>query len=157
MSSPYKRKAELTQSALFSNHYYSELYTVLKICKFIFPLPNSPISNGQSFCIELKLHFKFSSAIWQKHTLKFSTVISALYSSKYQLCRPYTFLFVREPNSLIQVPRPDTACDGLVGLAVRPEDGGDFAPVVVIQVDTIQVLDRSQNRVSLLSFLTFLP
>jgi hypothetical protein len=78
--------------------------------------------------------------------VKFSTIISALYSSKYQFCRPYTFLFVCEPLPLIQVPRPDTACDGLVGLAVSPEDGGNFAPVVVIQVDTIQVLDRSQNR-----------
>ncbi len=72
---------------------------------------------------------------------------------------------VREPVPFIQVPGPDTACDGLVGLAVSPEDGGDFAPVVVIQVDTIQVLDRSQNiyilwttdRSLTLSSLTVLP
>ncbi len=89
--------------------------------------------------------------------VKFSTINSALYSSKYQFCRPYAFLFVREPVPLIQVFGPDTACDGLVGLTVRPEDGGDFAPIIVVQVDTIQVLDRSQNRVSLLSFLTVLP
>ncbi len=70
---------------------------------------------------------------------------SALESKKYQVYRPWSTFLVREPVSLIQVPGPDTACDGLVGLTVRPEDGGDFAPVVVILVDTIQVLDRSQN------------
>jgi hypothetical protein len=67
-------------------------------------------------------------------------------SKKYQLYRPWSTFLVREPVPLIQVPGPDTACDGFVGLAVSPEDGGDFAPVVVILVDTIQVLDMQVKK-----------